>query len=371
VGLAGPRVIDADAHIQDVHIAESPAAWRELQARHPGWIGSGTSGGKQVTMVGGKLYPRQEGGGRGVPIESANSPAAVAGARDLEVRMRDLDREGIDVQVLFGGLGLAVTSFDDAGFALDFAHAYNDWIIGDICGRHPQRLWAVATVPLQDVPRAVIELQRAARAGAVAVVIPPALGERNLDDPSLLPFFEAAQDAGIALAVHGAPGMNLPLPAADRFTNYAQVHCLSFPVEQMVAFTALAMGGVFDRLPRLRVAFMEAGAGWVPYLVHRMHEHKEKRAELLPGMRNEPRLYLERGQAFFSFECEEPLLQTYVEHLGHGSLVFSSDYPHWDSDFPGTVETARTAAAPLGDDVVAAILGGNAARLYGMDSALD
>ncbi|TMC51254.1 MAG: amidohydrolase [Chloroflexi bacterium] len=359
-------VVDADAHIQDVHIDEGPEAWRQLEQLHPGWLGSGISGGKRVTRVDGKLYPRQEGRGRGVPIDSANSAKAVAGARDLEVRLRHLDSEGIDIQVLYGGLAIAITSFDDVGFAGDFARAYNDWLIGDVCGRHSHRLRAAAVVPLQDVPRAVDELRRAARLGAVAVMVPPVLGERNLDDPLLLPFFEAAAEAGIAVAVHSAPGMNLPLPAAERFDNYAQVHCLSFPADQMVAFVALAMGGVFDRVPALRAVFLEAGAGWVPYLVHRVHEHYEKRRELLPQMRSEPRDYLARGQAFFSFECEEPLLETYVQHLGHESLVFASDYPHWDSDFPGTVTAVRASGAALGDRVLADILGGNAVRLYGL-----
>ena len=156
------------------------------------------------------------------------------------------------------------------------------------------------------------------------------------------------------------------MPGADRFSNYAQVHCLSFPVDQMVAFTALTTGGVLDRLPDLRVAFLEAGVGWVPYFVHRLDEHYEKRAELLPDMKSGPRDYLERGQCFFTFEAEEDMLEPYVERLGADSLIWASDYPHWDSDFPGTVEEARKRAAGLGDDVVARIMGGNALRLYGL-----
>jgi uncharacterized protein len=222
-------------------------------------------------------------------------------------------------------------------------------------------------VPLQHPDDAVDEAVRAADLGAVGVMIPPVVGARNLDDLSLQPFFEAAAGLGLAVGVHSAPGMNLPLPGAERFDNYAQVHTLSFPVDQMVAFTALAMGGVLDRYPALRVAFLESGVGWVPYFVHRMHEHREKRGDMVPAMTSDPRDYIERGQCFFSFECEDRLLEPYVEHLGADSLVFSSDYPHWDCDFPGTVETARANAAPLGDDALDRILGANAARLYGFD----
>ncbi|MGL1102659.1 hypothetical protein ACSTLM_00425, partial [Vibrio parahaemolyticus] len=79
----------------------------------------------------------------------------------------------IDVQVLFGGLSIGVTSYPDAGFALDFAVTYNDWLLGKVCGHNPARLKGVATVPLQDVERSVRELLRVAALGAVAVTIPP------------------------------------------------------------------------------------------------------------------------------------------------------------------------------------------------------
>jgi hypothetical protein len=76
--------------------------------------------------------------------------------------------------------------------------------------------------------------------------------------------------------------------------------------------------------------------------------------------------YVERGQCYFSIECEDPFLEFYVEHLGADSVIFASDYPHWDADFPGTVEEMRTTASKLGDEVTAKVLGGNALRLYGL-----
>lgn len=355
-------VIDADAHVN-----EDALGWPELDALHPGWLQAGRSGERWVARIDDKLYPVQEGPGCGVPIDSAVNPHAEAGAGDLDQRLRDMDHEGIDIQVLFGGLSLGVTTFTDAGFALDFARTYNDWLLDKVCGHAPTRLKGVATVPLQSVDRAVGEMARAVGAGAVAVTIPPVLGELNLDDPSLLPFFEAAAELDVALAVHSAPGMNISLPAAGRFSNYAQVHCLSFPVDQMVAFTALALGGVLDRFPALRFGFMESGIGWVPYFIHRSAEHREKRPELLPTMQSDPRDYLERGQCFFSFEAEEPLLHEYVDHLGDTSVFYASDYPHWDSHFPGTVDEVRSNAEGLSSSSIDRILGANAARFYCLD----
>lgn len=356
------RVVDADAHIN-----EDETTWSGLDALHPGWHGAGESAGKTVHLVEGKLYPRQEGPGCGVPIEDALLPGVTGTSHDLDRRIADLDAEGIDTQILFGGLAIAATTFDDTGFARDFTRAYNDWLLRDICRRHDGRLRGVAVVPLQDVDASISELETVARDGAVAVAIPPVLRERNLDHASLLPFFEAAESLDIAVAVHSAPGMNVPLPAAERFDNYAQVHCLSFPAEQMVALTALAMGGVLDRFPALRVVLLECGIGWVPYYVHRMAEHREKRGALLPAMTSRPEEYIRRGQVFFSFESEESLLPTYIERFGHESLVYASDYPHWDAEWPGSVDEVRTTAKDLGDEVVADLLAGNATRLYGLD----
>jgi predicted TIM-barrel fold metal-dependent hydrolase len=355
------RVIDADAHVN-----EDLLAWTDLASRHPGWLAAGESAGKLVALIEGKLYPRQDGPGCGVPVDASTNPACAAGATDVDARLADMDAEGIDVQVLFGGLIIGVTGYSDAGFALDLCQAYNDWLLAKVCAHSPDRLKGVASVPLQDVARSVGEVERAASLGAVAVTIPPVVGDVNLDDASLQPFFEAAAALDLAVAIHSAPGMNLPLPGADRFANYAMVHAVSFPVDQMVAFTALALGGVLDRFPELRVAFLESGVGWVPYFVHRLHEHHEKLPHLVPDCRTDPRELVARGQCYFSFEAEESLLATYVEHLGDSSLVYASDYPHWDSDFPGTVDEVRRQASAQGlsDESLARILGANAARLY-------
>jgi predicted TIM-barrel fold metal-dependent hydrolase len=364
-------VVDADAHVN-----EDLLGWKRLHSEFPGWLGAGVSGGTTVAQIDGKLFPLQEGRGRGVPVATAISPAAEAGARDVGQRLADLDTEGIDTQVLYGGLALGVSALDDAGLARAIAETYNDWLLDDVCGADPARLKAAAVVALQDPSRAAAEIARAVGRGAVAVTVPPVVGgaepagdgnTHTLDHPSLLPVFEAAAAAGVPVAIHSAPGMNIPLPAAGLFDNYAQVHALSFPVDQMVAFTALAMGGVLDRVPELRVVFLEAGVGWVPWFLHRVEEHREKRGDMVPGMKVDPIEYVERGQCWFSFEPDEPFLAEVIARIGHRSLVWSSDYPHWDCDFPGTVTETRTrATAGLADEVVADLMGLNAARLYNL-----
>jgi predicted TIM-barrel fold metal-dependent hydrolase len=210
-------------------------------------------------------------------------------------------------------------------------------------------------------------LQRAKKLGLVCGMVPPALKTRNLDHSDLDPLYAAAVDLDMPLGVHGAPGIHLPKIGVDRFDNYIQVHCISFPFDQMTAMTALVSGGVFDRHPKLRVAFLEAGVGWVPYFIDRMHEHYEKRGDWIPnGWRRDPRAYIEAGNVWVSCEPEEPVLPAVVQILGSDFIMYASDYPHWDGNWPESTKPLRE-RSDVSDEVRAKIAGANARRLYGLN----
>ena len=165
------------------------------------------------------------------------------------------------------------------------------------------------------------------------------------------------------LGIHGAPGIHLPPLGAERFDNYLQVHVVSFPFDMMVATTALVLGGVLERHPRLRVALLESGVGWVPYFFDRLDEHVEKRGRLTPECKREPREYLARGQLHVSCEPEESALPFVTATLGDRFVMYASDYPHWDSDFPNSTRGLRE-RTDLAPEVKARILGENAAAFY-------
>src|SRR2546422_1021385 len=177
--------------------------------------------------------------------------------------------------------------------------------------------------------------------GLVAIMVPAVLRTRNLDHRDLEPFYAAAQDLEIPLGIHGAPGIHLPPLGAERFDNYLQVHVVSFPFDMMVATTALVLGGVLERHPRLRVALLESGVGWVPYFFDRLDEHVEKRGRLTPECKREPREYLARGQLHVSCEPEESALPFVTATLGDHFVMYASDYPHWDGDFPNSTRGLR------------------------------
>jgi predicted TIM-barrel fold metal-dependent hydrolase len=352
--------IDADAHI-----IEGPAFAIQALSRWPDKIKVGqASDGTPFMAIEGRVFPNKEGPGAGCPPQHGLCTAAGDAYSPTGV-IADADREGIDKMVLFPSMVLGVSSFEDTAFAAMFARLYNQFA-ADFCQKGGGRLFASAVVPLQDVEASIAVLHEAVDLGLVCVTLPPGVQEKNLDHPSLDRFYAAVAETGLPLGVHGAPGVHLPKIGVDRFTNYIQVHCISFPFDQMTAMTALISGGVFDRHPRLRVAFLEAGATWLPFFLDRLHEHWEKRGDWIEnGWRRDPREYLDTGNIWVSCEPGETLLPAVVDALGSDFLLYASDYPHWDSEFPESAKNLRE-RSDLDAEVKAKILGLNAQRLFGI-----
>jgi predicted TIM-barrel fold metal-dependent hydrolase len=349
--------VDADAHVVEADLAvECLKRWPEhftMEAGNP------------AVLTEGRRYPEWEGPGAGCPPQHGLSTAAGIDPFSPEGMLRNADQDGIAQMVFYPSFGLRAPSIETREIAVGFCDLYNDWV-ADWCRRGAGRFHGVAVAPIEWVDEAIAVLRRAKARGLVCAMVPPALKTRNLDHPDLDPFYAAAVDLDLPLGVHGAPGIHLPKIGVDRFSNYIQVHCVSFPFDQMTAMTALVSGGVFDRHPKLRVAFLEAGVGWVPYFVDRMHEHFEKRGDWIPnGWRRDPRHYVEAGNVWVSCEPEEPILSAVAEILGPDFIMYASDYPHWDGDWPESTKPLRT-RTDIDDGLRAKIAGGNARRFYGL-----
>ena len=346
--------VDADAHVVEAEIVpECLRRWPEAFALSP----------NNEVMTEGRRYPEWEGPGAGCPPEHGLSKVEGINPWTPEGTLADADRDGIDQMVFFPSFGLRAPSIENRSVASGFCRLYNEWI-ADWCGQGKGRFHGVGLLPVEWTDDAIAALRRAKDLGLVGAMIPPALRTRNLDHADLDPLYAAAVELDMPLGVHGAPGIHLPKIGVDRFTNYIQVHCVSFPFDQMTAMTALVSGGVFDRHPRLRVAFLESGVGWVPYFIDRLHEHREKRGDWIPnGWRRDPRHYIEAGNVWVSCEPDETILPAVADALGADFIMYASDYPHWDSDWPHSTRPLRE-RADLRDDVRAKIAGANARRFY-------
>src|SRR5262245_21057809 len=107
----------------------------------------------------------------------------------------------------------------------------------------------------------------------------------------------------------------------------------------MLQCTSMMFRGVFDRFPKLRVAFMEAGCSWAPYWFGRMNEEWEKRGKVeAPNCTKKPSDYFKDGRIYFHAEDYEPLVGATANLLSHKVIYYASDYPHWDTEFPEHIE---------------------------------
>lgn len=352
--------VDADAHVVEAELAT------ECLRRWPD-VFTVTAGPKPELLTEGRRYPEPQGPGAGCPPEHGLVDVDGADPFSATGMLADADRDGIDRMVFYPSFGLRAPTIENHKVALEFSELYNEWV-SELCGRGNGRFFGVAVAPIEYIDDAIGTLERAKRLGLVGAMIPPALKTRNLDHPDLDRFYAAAVDLDMPLGVHGAPGIHLPKIGVDRFDNYIQVHCVSFPFDQMAAMTALVSGGVFERHPKLRVAFLEAGVGWVPYFIDRLHEHYEKRGDwIVNGWKREPQEYIGAGNIWVSCEPEEPILPAVVDILGADFIMYASDYPHWDAAWPDSTRPLRE-RADLSDIARAKIAGGNARRFYRLDA---
>ena len=355
-----PGIVDADGHVleNEDFVSEAVKRWPDqIQLRMEDGQFAGF-------VVEGRLYPEPPGPGMGCP--AAHSIAPDANPATAASMLADVDRDQIDRMVLFPSIALFGASIRDRRLARDFATLYSEWL-ADFCADSGGRLFGAAVLPAEEVSDAIQVMKEARARGAVSAILPPALRTRNLDHPDLDPLYAAAVDLDLPISIHGAPGIHLPKIGTDRFDNYIQVHCISFPFDQMTAMTAIVSGGVLERHPRLRVGFLEAGVTWVPYFVDRLHEHYEKRGDWIPGgWRREPREYLERGQIYVACEPDETVLPAVIGALGDEFILYASDYPHWDGEWPESTRALRE-RRDIGEGSREKILRRNAERFFGLE----
>jgi uncharacterized protein len=252
--------------------------------------------------------------------------------------LADNDREGIDLQIIYPTGGLNLTRVRERDYASALCRAYNDWLY-DWCGADRRRLKGVAIVPLHvDVKAAIDEMERAVgKLGAVGVMVNTYDRSRNVAHRDFWPFYEECARQGVPIGFH-ASGSDTLDPLCH-FDNFLQVHTLSHAPEQLIACTAIIYSGLLEKYQELRVAFLEAGIGWVPFWIEHMDEEYEYRPFDAPLLKGKPSEYMTCGRVFVSCEPEEKTLRYVPDFFPAENILFASDYPHWDGQFPDAVAT--------------------------------
>jgi predicted TIM-barrel fold metal-dependent hydrolase len=202
------------------------------------------------------------------------------------------------------------------------------------------RVHTSGPVPLNDVGRAVEEIQYAYDELGIRAfwARPNEFNKRHLGDRYYDPVWELLSELDVPFATHEYMGLRGKSFGHDRFTSFIEWHTAVHTFEAMGACLSMIVHGVFERFPRLRVSYMEAGCGWLPSWLHRIDEHLELAPGEFPELTMSATDYFRRN-CWITTECEDPFVADVIRWLGDERILFESDFPHPDSKYPHTVET--------------------------------
>jgi predicted TIM-barrel fold metal-dependent hydrolase len=372
------KYIDADGHVEECLPTFSDKyldpAFRPLR---PTVIGRD---GLAYWVIDEQMFPRRVGKGcnnLGTPASYDGKPTRHTALKpdsiesmeltDIGARLRSMDEEEIAIQVVYPSLFLAYPLTSNTALATALYSSYNRWL-GDRLSGNERIKWA-AIANLDDVGAAVHQVREAKSLGASAVMVLGTAGDLTFDHPTLLPFFESLAQTHLPLAVHvgwSCPALN------NIYSHIYPSGVIAFLVPVMMGLVALISGGVLDRFPDLRVAFLEAGCQWVHFVLERMdHRFRRTRNQLstfhsqtAPRHDLPPMDYVRKGNLFFSTEADDVLLPHVIDLVGEDNMVFGSDMPHGDRE-PFVVRKVKE-RKDISDSAKLKILESNPARLYGL-----
>jgi len=316
----------------------------------------------------------------------------LTGAWDHEQRNKILDADGIAGEIIFPD-GITEMNMPPFGAGLSLptenivpelqwagARSHNRWL-AELCQMAPERRAGVAIVPaLWDVDEAAREVRWARENGLRGIMLPPMWGKLDpYHHPKYDPLWSVCQELEMVIHFHSGPapisdyfGTMPPPEGAAPHPGSMGIYITEVAWWMARPLTFMIWGGVFERYPALKVTLTEGTSIWVPeYLMLMDQRYSEthysaKLGDYRSHLSRKPSEYFHRN-VFLGTSCM-PRREAELRHeIGVANIMWGSDYPHPEGTWPTTREQMIETFAGLPEDEVAAMVGGNAADLYGFD----
>ncbi|MFB6160232.1 MAG: amidohydrolase family protein [Haloferacaceae archaeon] len=254
--------------------------------------------------------------------------------------------------------------------AVHLMSAYNDLMVDQYLDEydHFKGLLALAT---QKPDKAAEEIDRLGdEDGVVGVYLATTGAERPLGDPRFDPIYQACEDNGLHVGYHGSGGAFMfDFPKQNQgFEKFINVHTMAHAWSQMMTLGSVVIQGVPEKFPDVNFTFLEAGLSWVPYMMFRLNKEYSIRRSEAPLLEKSPEEYIR--EFYFSSqpigEANDPTdMQQMLDVLGPDSMVFSSDYPHWDFDHPEALD--KYLRETFSEEERRKVLSENAIEAFGLE----
>ncbi len=360
-------IIDADTHI-----SEPEAMWQaidpKMYPRRPivvqmpedTWFGERNA----TWLIDGNIFPKPAGMGSyrlvtpsAQKAEAARGDIAIASREisDVAARLKDMDRLGVDVQVIYPTLFLVYLT-DDAALETALCQAYNSWLAAG-CAKANGRLRFVAVLPLRSIPESLKEMKRCKELGAAGIFFRGFEGDKTLDHPYFHPVYEQAAKLDLAICIHTGSGAPWMLPYFEHARNHTFAHGRALPI---FAFRDLIANRIPEKFPGLRIGFIEASAGWAPFMIHILRRLFKDR----PKYQNSKELFRDYN-LFIACEADEDIPYL-AKTIGEDNLVIGSDYGHNDPSAEEKLVESLQKREDIPEPFARKILCDNPRRLYGL-----
>ena len=286
-------------------------------------------------------------------------PEGREGFWDVSKRLADMDAEGIDASVVFHGRSAGLIRMADKDLFFRCMDVFNEWL-SEWRMAAPDRLFPVAYLPTLFKPEMTRDyIQKLKELGFKAIEIPSAPRGIRYNGKEMLPMWEAIAESGLPLSIHIGVGMEFTgsgALGANLNRNLQPFNAL---------FGQLVFSGLFDKFPDLKIVFTEGGSSWAASTITGADKiYRDYATALTPKLEHAPSYYWHRN-CWTTF-MDDPVVMDVIDWIGEDKVMWSIDYPHPEGVFGESMLVAKNIFDRLGTERAQKVVGGNAAKVWGI-----